>query len=336
MVSVMKYRYRFAALLLCLGALNSIGVLCVLSAAVPEPGWLKEFESCMTQPGTAASGVGYLEKLTEAERRSADYHWALARAYQAVDKPCPAAEAIATYRILPAGTKRDLAPVVAWLATRSRASYERALAAHEAGDLKTAVKSFLVAVKCDPAVLSKDDHGLRALAGDALVRLVNRDPVRPEVRFHRAYYGVLFGETEAAVRGFEMLGMMETDLYKKWRAKVWLDRIRQDLKAGNVLAAVPPPISDAPPPPEPSHVDVHKQESRANAEERSMEVSEQLQMVTSSIQESEEKKHGKVSVDADGKVQVKGFDQRANSAQLAELQQKKAELEAERASPPEE
>jgi hypothetical protein len=199
-----------------------ISVLLIARVAFADPVWLGEFEDRLAVPAKAKDTVAWLAALPLEERQSADFHWAMARACQAADKAGPSAEAVALYSILPARPRRDLEPVKAWLAKKGEESFAMARTAQASGDMKTAVKRFLVAVKCNPSLLGEDDRGLRDMASGALGRLCDRNPTRPDYRYHLGFYGNLFGETPTAVEAYQAVVQMETDPYKKWRAQTWL------------------------------------------------------------------------------------------------------------------
>src|SRR5947209_17413320 len=133
-------------------------VLVLVTAGRPtpaqgDPGWLAGVEKDLAAPGGGAKAVATLEAQPLAQRQTRDYHWALARALQADDKPGPAAQAVRVFDMLPPSTPgRDTSSVSKWLGKKGVEEYKAAIAAQEKGDRATAVKAYLRAVMLDSAV----------------------------------------------------------------------------------------------------------------------------------------------------------------------------------------
>jgi tetratricopeptide (TPR) repeat protein len=221
---------------LCVGL---VGILTMGSAVTASQfNWMADFRKVFGRGGPTS--LAFLENLPQEQRQTAEYHWALAQAFKAAAKPCPAAEAVATYGILPHENARDLAAVNTWLKAQSRRYLALSTKAKAAGNLKVALKAYLAAVKCDPSVVSKDPTGLKATASAAIGRLVSKDPSRPESQHLQGFFSYLFGDSATALRCFGALADLESDPYKKWRAQIWREWIRRESKeavAKSALAA---------------------------------------------------------------------------------------------------
>jgi hypothetical protein len=204
-------------------------LLCLAAQAQAAAAWLAKFEQTMADPGAAPAALEMLRALPQGAKQTSDYHWALARAYQAADQPSAAAEAVATYGILPPNPPRDLTPIKNWLSERSNTLYSRATESIHAGDGKTGIKSFLQAVKCDPAVLVKDNAGVGDASLQALKRLVEKRPEKNDYRFQLGFISYLYGKSDVCEQALRAYIPREKDPYKAWRAHTWLGRIRWEL-----------------------------------------------------------------------------------------------------------
>src|SRR5579862_4690956 len=92
-----------------------IAIMILASAVHADPAWMPDFDSRMAAPGKSREALTLLESLPIADRQSAEYHWALATVYRALEKPAPAAEALATYSLLQPTSQRDVIPLHSWL-----------------------------------------------------------------------------------------------------------------------------------------------------------------------------------------------------------------------------
>lgn len=190
-------------------------------------GRLAQAEALLATPPAA---LAMLEALPLSERQSQDYHWMLARAAHAADRPALAAEAAATATLLLPGAPRDFAPVRQWLATRARQAQARALAqasTHPA----LAAAAYLDAVKADGAVLADDDRGLRAGSLGLLREQRVHAPADPALAFELGWHLYFQGESAAARRAFAEAVPLEPDPYRKWRDQLWVDRLDREAAA---------------------------------------------------------------------------------------------------------
>jgi hypothetical protein len=264
--------------------LGPLVVLAMASAVTASQfDWMVEFKNQMSHGGVQA--VGFLEGLPLEQRKTSEYHWALALACKAAAKPCPAAEAVAIYKIIPHEKERDLHSLTVWLRAQSHQFLGKSGTVTAAGDAKLALKCFLAAVKCDATALNKDVSGLRATASAALEKLVTKNPRRAESQFLRAFYAVRFGENGTAIHAFEALVDLETDPYKKWRAQVWLEWLRQEsreARAKDALAAAVAAGADLDDKPV-SHAEPRPQESAAPVPSGRMNLHEKLQQIQASF-----------------------------------------------------
>lgn len=190
-----------------------------------------------------------LSRLPLAERTTVEHHVAVARAAASVDDAAQVAEAVGTAGLLPAqATPRsigfvseELPPLREWLEKRADEYYESAVMALRSNDMKAAARSYLLAVKCNPALLGREDHGLAKLSLGALQRMVGRYPDRTDLRFQLGYYSYLLGDTGGAVTALEQHQTTQTEPYKKWRGQVWLAVIRADRDLTRAAGAAPTP-----------------------------------------------------------------------------------------------
>lgn len=194
--------------------------------------WLVATAACAAEPPRLLD----VQK-REVDFRTLDHHLELATAARQAAAAGPAAEAVATMDLLPmAASPRtvsrmtgELAEIREWLRQRSEDLYAEAMAARVANDFKVAVKRWLLAVKCDPSVMIRDDRGLKDLALGALRKAAAQPAPKPEIVFQLGRYSWLFGDLAAAAAAFEQHGALETDAYKRWRGQLWRDRMRTEL-----------------------------------------------------------------------------------------------------------
>lgn len=191
-------------------------------------------------PSRAADGpLKLLEQQTLAESQTVEHHVALGRTARQADRPAEVAEALALVSMLPpqvapraigmVGT--ELPRLREYLRQRGAQLFDAAMAAHAAGDLKTAVKSYLVSLKCDASLMSRDDRGLGKLGLDALRKMSVKHPERADLKFQLGFYSHLFGDSAAAVAALEAQQQQETDPYKRWRGGLWLRMIQAETAA---------------------------------------------------------------------------------------------------------
>jgi hypothetical protein len=140
--------------------------------------------------------VAQLEKAPDAQRDTPEHHARLARAYQKAGQSEKCADAALIAR-LAGDAGADLAAVLPALADEAKARYDEAMKALAAKDMKAAAQAYLQSLKRDPAVLGRDDGGIRAVAFDALKKSAQKNPDVPH-RWKLALYAYLFGELQTA------------------------------------------------------------------------------------------------------------------------------------------
>ena len=216
-------------------------VFAMTLAAAPgycDPAWLPAVEKLIAAPGSGAAAVKQLEALPLADRQTRDYHWALARAYQADAKPGPAGDAARVMDMLPpGGTDRDLSAVSSWLKKTSVDEYKAAMAAQKKADKSNAVKSYLRAVTLDPAIQSKDDGGLRDLSMQMLDSAVAKKKGDAALLYKHGICCYLFGRPAESEASFDAYVKIETSPYAAWRGKLWLDKVRAERTAARAQDA---------------------------------------------------------------------------------------------------
>ena len=208
-------------------------VVAVLAApAWCDPAWLAGVEKDIAAPGGGANAIKTLEALPLADRQTRDYHWALARACQADNKPVPAGDAVAVFGMLPPATpSRDTSAVEKWIRTKATEEYKAAVEAQKKGDRANGVKGYLRAIELDPAIQGKDDHGLSDLSQKMLANAVQKKPTEPALRFKHAVCSYLFGRLSDAASSFDTYCKIEKSPYQAWRGKLWLDKVNAELSA---------------------------------------------------------------------------------------------------------
>lgn len=214
-----------------------------LAQAAPRD--LLEVQKSLVDAIQAKETLAHLARLPLAKCTTVEYHVTVGRAAVRADAAAQVAEAVATAAILPPqvapGTigfvSEELPALREWLDKRGDELYERAMIAHDAHDLGSAVRAYLVAVKCSPALLAREDQGLGAIGLRALRKMVDRHPEKPDLKFQLGYYRYLFGDTSGAVSALEQHQGAESDPYRKWRGRTWLATMRADLSRGRLASA---------------------------------------------------------------------------------------------------
>lgn len=207
-------------------------ILVLVTAGRCDPAWLAGVEKDLAAPGGGAKAVTTLEALPLPERQTRDYHWALARAFQADSKPGPAAEAVKVFEMLPpSNPARDIDDVTKWLGKKAVEEYKAAIAAQQKGDRASAVKGYLRAVLEDSAVQARDDKGLRDLGLRTMDATLAKKQNDPGFRFKHALYSYLFGRLPEAAASFDAYTKIEKQPYGAWRGKLWLDHVNTEVAA---------------------------------------------------------------------------------------------------------
>ena len=214
------------------------GTVCFTLAAgvacAQAPSRLLDVSKALQDASRGKEVMAQLAQFPFGECQTVEYHVAMAKAARNANVPARAAEAFGIVNLLPAqvtpsaiGMVGTELPVLrSWLTAKSEELYKKAVAAKAAGDMKTAVKSYLVAVKCDASVMSRDDSGLGSLGLNALKKLAAAHPEKVDLQFQLAYYDYLFGDSRGAIAALESHQKSQTDVYKKWRAGIWLATIK--------------------------------------------------------------------------------------------------------------
>lgn len=294
-----------------------------------------------TASAAVAQTLAELAKKPLAECQTVEYQLAVARAGRAAGAAGPVAEAVETAKLLPVtaggpstAETAELADDRTWLEARGGDLYTKALEAQAAGDLKTAVKSYLLAVKCNQAVLGRDDHGLREIALGALRKMADKHPEKPVLRFQLGFYSYLFGDLTGAGAAFAAHDAAQTDPYLKWRGGLWIKAVEQDtalmakaaatpLRTGGAVGASEPEAqSDA------SHKEAVTKAS-VDAELKRQELDAQIAEVDQQITEMQKYTHGGV-VMVNGQQMIRTYNQHEVKRRLEDLEARKAQLIAQR------
>jgi hypothetical protein len=269
------------------------------------------------------------------ECQSVEYQLAIAREARNKGAAAPVAEALATADLLPAratpgevAAPTEVASHRQWLEQKGDELYVKAMAALDAGDRKTAVKSYLVAVKCATTVMARDDRGLRDLALGALRQMADKHPEKPGLRFQVGYYSWLFGDLPASRAAFDRYEAEEKDPYRRWRGQVWRERViaehqraLADERAAAATAkarAVAEPSAHSADLPNAGAVD-------ATTDARD-DVRKQIAAIDARIGELQSKTKGEV-ITKNGELKIRTYNQKEVRTQLEQLEAKKAELE---------
>lgn len=218
-------------------------LLVALAGRAPAAAWVDDMDALLAQqPGSGKAVVDVLERLPLADRETPDYHWLLARAHRDAGQAGPAAEAVATYALLDPRGSRDLAEVRAWLARRGDELARAAQAARQRADLLVAVRAFLVAAKCNPALLSRDENDMGAEALAVVQRAIDAHPDRVAYRFQLGFFLYLSGKLELARDAWRAYLALERDPYRAWRARTWLARAEWELAPPSPVPAGSGPL----------------------------------------------------------------------------------------------
>lgn len=273
-----------------------------------------------------------------ADRQSADHQLSIARTARAAGTPAPVAEALATAELLSAGAAAnpEIASHRQWLAEQGTQLYAKAMTALDAKDYKTAVKSYLVAVKCDASILGRDDRGLRDASIGALRRMADKHPEKPALRFQVGYYSWLFGDLPGAQAALDRYQAEESDPHKRWRGQMWRQRItfeHQRMIADERAAAVAAKARGTGPA-EPTATSAEPRAGGAVAtdadtardEMRKKHVQEQIAAIDAQITELQTRTKGETFMQ-NGQLMVRSWNQKEVKARIDELTAKKTELE---------
>lgn len=189
----------------------------------------------------AVAAVAQLEKAPEEQRDTPEHQAKLARAYQKAGQAEKCADAALIARLAGAAGG-DLAAVIPVLADEAQARYDEAMKAMGAKDMKAAAQAYLQALKRDPAVLGRDDGGLRAVAFDALKKSAQKNPDVPH-RFKLALYAYLFGELQTASNELRALSASPPADHR-WKIGVLAAKVDSELahaRAEDAKARTPAP-----------------------------------------------------------------------------------------------
>lgn len=270
--------------------------------------------------------------------QTAEHQLTLARAAFKAGTVAPLAEAVETATLMGANDPA-LPAMKQWLSIKATELFARAMTAQAAGDLKTAVKSYLVAIKCDRSLLANDDRGLRGTALGALRRMADKHPEKPALRFQLGFYSWLCGDLPAAREALAAHETAQTDPYLRWRGQLWLQTVSEEAARSAAQVALAPKRTggavDAEPEAVSSGRDVNLEDDRraraaAEAQGRKRDVERELAAINSELTELGGMKASVVPVG--GQLMLRTFDRKKVKERMGTLNTRKSELEAERDS----
>ena len=193
----------------------------------PREPTLREKWTAAIKPLTGVKGQGQavldiLLPLPLDEKKTVEWHVAVARAYADVLKQYDAADALLMLGILDPTPHPEVQPVQNFLRRRAGQSYILAMAAKKVNKPKDAVKAYMDAVRLDSKILLKEDQGLRETALKAMRTTVEKRPERTDLHFLLGVYSQAAGENGTAIKNFQDCVASEKDPYLRWRAEAWL------------------------------------------------------------------------------------------------------------------
>jgi hypothetical protein len=185
-----------------------------------------------------ADAIAFLDGLKLADKQTSDFHWAMGRAAVAAKDVRRASRAVVVYdRLFTAVPPRDVGPIKKWLSEKGIAFHSSALKELQAGRKKEAVKDYLIAVRCDQAVLGLDDGNLRTVALKVLDKLVATHPEDVTHLLDQAFYNFFFGQEDLARKALLSAIAKEKDPYMKWLGNRVLQRMKQIKHSQDVATA---------------------------------------------------------------------------------------------------
>lgn len=219
-------------------------VLALASCAPParasgDP-WRPTFEALSVQPGQERTAFDYLQRLPMEVKVTAAFHVALARSAKAVDNALWASRAVMVLDLFLRPTPPpDLGEIKAWLTAKGLRHHQLALAALSKGDDAGAAREYLVAVRCDQAVLGFDNRRLRESSYGVMDKLVRAHSDDPQYWGHLAFYSYFYGHLAAAREALQRGLVIQREPYMRWIFEEGLRLVERDEKAGPGSAASP-------------------------------------------------------------------------------------------------
>lgn len=210
--------------------------------------WSATFDLLARQPGQARTAFDYLQRQPMEVKQTAAYHAALARAAYAIDNQLWAARAMMVLTMFLEPTPMpDLGSVKKWLGEKGLEHHRRAREALAKGDERAAAKEYLIAVRCDHAVLGFDDRHLRDVSYTLIDKLVREHATVPEYWGHMAFYSYYFGRLDAARQALEQGIKLQQDPYMRWVYQQGLRRVAREEAEARVRPNTPPQRASASP-----------------------------------------------------------------------------------------
>jgi hypothetical protein len=304
--------------------------------------WMVEVEQKLASAETAKGAVAYLDALPLATKQTSDFQWAMARAAMAVGEVRLASRSIIAYEmLLVPNPKRDFTVVKRWLSQKGVEEHKLALEALKKGDKLESIRHYLVAVRCDQAVLGLDDHKLRKASKAVLDKLVQAKPDEIQRWQDLAFYSYFFGDIKGAKAALEQVQALAKDPYMIWFMQRALTRVNMELDQQAQLDAADAAHDaekrkqldeqyakeDAA---QQVREDHDREAARQYTAQRAAQINAELASVDSRLQTLEQQRAGQVAVSTDGTPVVLAVNQRVVKEQMERLQESKAQLEAER------
>jgi len=142
-----------------------------------------------------------------------------------------AADAFAMHQLLVEQLPANLKPVKAWLTDQGREHLRLAFQALGRGDRPAAIREYHLGIRCDRVLLGADDMGLRSICRDQQLERSRSGQQSARDRFDTGYYLYLFGELQTAKKELAHGLSLQSDPFKMFQAKFWLERVEKELAA---------------------------------------------------------------------------------------------------------
>ncbi|MBI4859597.1 MAG: hypothetical protein HY815_04955 [Candidatus Riflebacteria bacterium] len=319
------------------------GMTAAPAASGADPAWLDQAQQLLADPGNGKAALGHLTSQPLEVQKTADFQWAIARAYRLVNLPEKAATALVTYDILTLRKGRNVSDLRSWLAINAQRLLKEAIEVYRRGDEAGACRTFLHAAICDQALIRYPAEGIRDSTGNLLARLAHGHPDKAD--FWALLAGYHFHMNHLKASRLAMLHYLKQNLdpYQRWRGEVWLSSIDRRLDKQRKLSekliaeaeAAPRPSPAEPEPTitvSPPKPDQKAQEERLARHRRLIDLDSRIRDLEGRIRELNERRRGRAIVSTNGHVDVIAYNQRQVKAELEAAQRQIEELRAERDS----
>ncbi|MBI4864093.1 MAG: hypothetical protein HY815_28125 [Candidatus Riflebacteria bacterium] len=325
-------------------AVLGAGLFATQVFAAPHPA-LAPIEQMLAAGKPGVDVVKALEALPLDVRKTADYHWVLARAHHSADEPALAAEALAVLKYMDPQTPRDTKAIQDWLEGKAASLFAAALDAYHKGDMPHAAECYVKAIRCDLKVLAKPEEGLGERILSLAARKADVGPKKPLYFYGLGFCNYRYNHLRAAKAAFEEFIRRNPDVYWQWKAKHWIDRLDAEIVV-SAKARQDQAVADQQAKQQAEEEQARQDQAQAadraamdQAAAKAQAVDRQRQLIDldARIRDAENRletavkmTQGQVVVDESGHASVLAVNQRAVKAQIVELARQLEDLKAQR------